>query len=256
MRHHRGRVPSTRPSGRRPGPRRHRRRGLGVDEVSEVAFGLATTRLPAGVLQQASGGADPDAILFGAADTSRVPGRAGGAPATWGSPPHLPWWAHVAACRRSSPRLGPAASEGVGSSTYRGGVLRPRWRAATEEGRRASATWAASRSNGDGSLPWPVPGAVSLRGLANLPTSVTIYGIGRRGPGPPPPARRRLPLVGRRTQLSRAPSPPACHRRCSTCRRSAPPSGCSSSSDESRMRSRTVGCRVPDIPRGGLASVE
>ena len=48
---------------------------LGVDEVSEVAFGLSTTDfLP--VLQEANQG-DPDAILVGAADTSCVPAMQG-----------------------------------------------------------------------------------------------------------------------------------------------------------------------------------
>ncbi len=140
--------------------------GLGVDEVSEVAFGLATTDfLP--VLQQASEG-DPDAILFGAADTSCVPVMQGARDLGITAPIFL-----VGSCAAPSiiAEAGPAASEGR--------IFNIEGRIEAEAGSTEEVDGPlynlAILKYGDGLAPAGA-GTVSFRGLMNLYAVMTSIG--------------------------------------------------------------------------------
>lgn len=146
--------------------------GLGVDEVSEVAFGLSTTDfLP--VLRQAAQG-DPDAILFGAADTSCVPVMQGARDLGITTPLFL-----VGACAAPSilAEAGPEASEGR--------IFNVEGRLAAEPGSTAEVDGPlynlAILKYADDLAPAGA-GTVSFRGLMNLYAVMTRIGADALSP--------------------------------------------------------------------------
>ncbi|MCB1003001.1 MAG: ABC transporter substrate-binding protein [Acidimicrobiales bacterium] len=139
---------------------------LGVERVDEVAFGLSTTDfLP--VLSEASAG-DPDAILFGAADTSCLPVMQGARDLGITAPIFL-----VGACAAPSilAEAGPAASEGR-IFNVEGRIAAE---AASTEGVDADLYNLAVLKYGDGLAPAGA-GTVTFRGLMNLYAVMTDLG--------------------------------------------------------------------------------